>query len=99
MRRSGDHLSPYAGPLSSAHPKSLDVIEFAKSALRKFDPRIHFYGLYDLLGPAISSCCRRYGIPYVIEPMGMNRPIERSIRLKQLWHRSIGDALHQMQRR
>jgi glycosyltransferase involved in cell wall biosynthesis len=81
-----------------AHYRALtlnpSVIEFAKSALRKFD-LVHFYGLYDLLGPAISFYCRRYGIPYVIEPMGMNRPIERSIRLKQLWHRSIGDAFLQ----
>jgi glycosyltransferase involved in cell wall biosynthesis len=70
------------------------VIEFSKSALRKFD-LVHFYGLYDMLGPAISFYCRRYGIPYVIEPMGMNRPIDRSILLKQLWHRSVGDTFLQ----
>jgi glycosyltransferase involved in cell wall biosynthesis len=70
------------------------VIEFSRSALRKFD-LVHFYGLYDLLGPAISFYCRRYGIPYVIEPMGMNRPIDRNIRLKQLWHRSVGDTFMQ----
>ena len=70
------------------------VIEFSRSALRKFD-LVHFYGLYDLLGPAISFYCRRYGIPYVIEPMGMNRPIDRNIRLKQLWHRSVGGAFLQ----
>ena len=70
------------------------VIEFARSALRKFD-LVHFYGLYDLLGPAISFYCRRYGIPYVIEPMGMNRPIDRNIPLKQLWHRSVGDTFLQ----
>ena len=70
------------------------VIEFSRSSLRKFD-LVHFYGLYDLLGPAISFSCRRYGIPYVIEPMGMNRPIDRNIPLKQLWHRSVGDAFLQ----
>ena len=70
------------------------VIEFSRSALRKFD-LVHFYGLYDLLGPAISFYCRRYGIPYVIEPMGMNRPIDRNILLKQLWHRSVGDTFLQ----
>ncbi len=70
------------------------VIEFSRSALRKFD-LVHFYGLYDLLGPAISFYCRRYGIPYVIEPMGMNRPIDRNIPLKQLWHRSVGGAFLQ----
>ena len=40
---------------------------------------MHFYGLYDLLGPVVSYFCRRQGIPYVIEPMGMYRPIDRSI--------------------
>jgi glycosyltransferase involved in cell wall biosynthesis len=70
------------------------VIEFSRSALRKFD-LVHCYGLYDLLGPAISFSCRRYGIPYVIEPMGMSRPIDRNIPLKQLWHRIIGDTFLQ----
>ena len=70
------------------------VIQFSRSTLRKFD-LVHFYGLYDLLGPAISFYCRRYGIPYVIEPMGMNRPIDRNIPLKQLWHCSVGDAFLQ----
>jgi glycosyltransferase involved in cell wall biosynthesis len=74
------------------------VIEFSRSALRKFD-LVHFYGLYDLLGPAISFYCRRFGIPYVIEPMGMNRPIDRNIRLKQLWHRSVGAKFLQNARR
>jgi glycosyltransferase involved in cell wall biosynthesis len=29
-------------------------------------------------------------IPYVIEPLGMNRPIDRSILAKKTWHRSFG---------
>jgi glycosyltransferase involved in cell wall biosynthesis len=70
------------------------VIGFCRSSLRAFDV-VHFYGLYDLLGPAVSFFCRRHGIPYVIEPMGMNRPIERSIPLKRLWHRSVGGAFWQ----
>jgi len=65
------------------------VIDFCSSSLRTFD-LVHFYGLYDLLGPIVGFYCRKYGIPYVIEPMGMNRPIDRSIRLKKLWHRSVG---------
>ena len=83
---------------TAAHYRALTlnprVIEFSRSTLRKFD-LVHFYGLYDLLGPAISFYCRRYGIPYVIEPMGMNRPIDRNILLKQLWHCSVGDAFLQ----
>ena len=70
------------------------VIRFCRSSLRAFDV-VHFYGLYDLLGPAVSFFCRRHGIPYVIEPMGMNRPIERNISLKRLWHRSVGGAFWQ----
>jgi glycosyltransferase involved in cell wall biosynthesis len=67
------------------------VVSFCAASLSKFD-LVHFYGLYDLLGPAVSYFCRRQGIPYVIEPMGMYRPIDRSLRLKLLWHRSMGGA-------
>jgi glycosyltransferase involved in cell wall biosynthesis len=65
------------------------VIGFCGASLSQFD-LVHFYGLYDLLGPAVSYFCRRQEIPYVIEPMGMYRPIDRSFRLKQLWHSSLG---------
>jgi len=67
------------------------VIGFCRASLRRFD-LVHIYGLYDLLGPAVSYFCRGQGTPYVIEPMGMYRPIDRSFRLKFLWHRSIGDV-------
>ena len=65
------------------------VIGFCRASLSGFD-LVHFYGLYDLLGPAVSHFCRRRKLPYVIEPMGMYRPIDRSFRLKALWHQSIG---------
>jgi glycosyltransferase involved in cell wall biosynthesis len=67
------------------------MIGFCGASLRRFD-LVHFYGLYDLLGPAVSHFCRRRRIPYVIEPMGMYRPIDRGLRLKRLWHGSIGKA-------
>jgi glycosyltransferase involved in cell wall biosynthesis len=67
------------------------VVGFCRASLGKFDVA-HFYGLYDLLGPAVSYFCRRRGLPYVIEPMGMYRPIDRSFRLKRLWRDSFGDA-------
>lgn len=70
------------------------VIRFCRSRLADFD-LVHFYGLYDLLGPAVSYSCRRKGIPYVIEPMGMYRPIDRSIGMKNIWHRTVGDAFWQ----
>ncbi len=65
------------------------VIAFCRASLMGFD-LVHFYGLYDLLGPAASSFCRRQGVPYVIEPMGMYRPIDRAFRMKQVWHRLLG---------
>jgi len=67
------------------------VLGFCRASLGAFD-LVHFYGLYDLLGPAVAFFCRRQGVPYVIEPMGMFRPIDRSFRLKRLWHRSVGAA-------
>jgi glycosyltransferase involved in cell wall biosynthesis len=67
------------------------VIGFCRASLMGFD-LVHFYGLYDLLGPAVSSSCRRQEIPYVIEPMGMYRPIDRAFRLKHVWHSILGAA-------
>jgi len=78
---------------SVAHYRALTInpaaLAFCRSALAEYD-LAHFYGLYDLLGPAVSHFCRQRGVPYVIEPMGMYRPIDRSFRLKRLWHRSLG---------
>lgn len=78
-----------------AHYRALtvnpSVIGFCRKSLRHFDV-VHFYGLYDLLGPSVSYLCRRYGVPYVIEPMGMFRPIDRSLQLKRMWHHSLGHA-------
>jgi glycosyltransferase involved in cell wall biosynthesis len=67
------------------------VIGFCRASLMGFDI-VHFYGLYDLLGPVVGSFCRRWKIPYVIEPMGMYRPIDRAFRLKAIWHRILGRA-------
>ncbi|MGC1967555.1 MAG: glycosyltransferase [Candidatus Acidiferrales bacterium] len=67
------------------------VIRFCRGLLAGFD-LVHFYGLYDLLGPMVGYFCRREGIPYVIEPMGMYRPIDRAIRMKKIWHRTVGGA-------
>jgi glycosyltransferase involved in cell wall biosynthesis len=67
------------------------LMKFCDASLNKYD-LVHFYGIYDLLGPAVSHFCRRAGIPYVIEPMGMYRPIDRSFRLKRTWHRLFGKS-------
>src|SRR5271156_5178894 len=78
-----------------AHYRALtlnpDVIGFCRTSLRRFD-LVHFYGLYDLLGPAVSYFCRSHCVPYVIEPMGMYRPIDRGFELKRIWHRVLGTS-------
>jgi len=80
---------------SLAHYRALTlnprVIRFCSSRLKGFEV-VHFYGLYDLLGPAVSFYRRRESLPYVIEPMGMYRPIDRAFRRKSLWHRTVGSA-------
>lgn len=68
------------------------VMRFCAASLRRFD-LVHIYGMYDLLGPAVGHSCRRERIPYVLEPMGMYRPIVRNLALKKLHHRLFGARL------
>lgn len=65
------------------------VSSFCREKLSEFDV-VHIYGLYDLLGPSVARFSRRLGIPYLIEPMGMFRPIDRGFFLKGVWHRLLG---------
>jgi glycosyltransferase involved in cell wall biosynthesis len=68
-----------------------DLPRVSKALLQRTD-LVHFYGLYDFLGPMVSHYCRRDRVPYVIEPMGMYRPIDRNFAMKRLWHRTIGKS-------
>jgi glycosyltransferase involved in cell wall biosynthesis len=68
------------------------LLTFCREHIQEFDV-IHIYGIYDLLGPAIARAARRRGTPYLLEPLGMSRPIDRSFRLKRAWHRTFGKAL------
>ena len=68
------------------------VVPFCIRELRRFDI-VHIYGLYDLLGPTVGFFCRRWAIPYVVEPLGMHRPVLRSVRTKRLFHRGLGRKL------
>ena len=54
---------------------------------------VHIFGLYDLLAPPVGRACRRLGVPYVVEPIGMFRPIIRGIPLKWVYRRLFGDTL------
>lgn len=68
------------------------VIGFSRAFLSEFDVA-HVFGLYDLLGPIVSHFCRRQSLPYVIEPMGMHRPIVRNLVLKRLYHQLLGTRM------
>lgn len=69
-----------------------DVIKYCSASLARYDV-VHIYGLYDLFGPPVAFFCRRYHVPYVIEPMGMFRPIVRNFRMKKLYHILLGSRL------
>lgn len=67
------------------------VVGFGRASVGAFD-LVHFYGLYDLLGPIIGTFCRKQGTPYIIEPMGMYHPIDRGFVLKRAWHLLAGTS-------
>jgi glycosyltransferase involved in cell wall biosynthesis len=58
---------------------------YCDECLHSFDI-VHIYGLYDFLGIAVASRCLRHPISYVIEPIGMFRPIVRNLWLKRAYH-------------
>ena len=68
------------------------VKRFCRARLRNFDV-VHIFGLYDLLGPAVAAFCRRLGIRYVVEPIGMFVPIVRNLRMKRVYHALFGKSL------
>src|ERR1043166_4247012 len=61
------------------------VGRYCHARLKQFDA-VHIFGLYDLLGPRVARSCRKQGLPYVVEPIGMFVPIVRSIALKRVYH-------------
>lgn len=66
-----------------------DMVRFCRNRLGQFD-LVHCYGIYDLLGPCVSYFCSRQDVPFVVEPMGMFRPIDRGFRFKRAWHLTLG---------
>jgi glycosyltransferase involved in cell wall biosynthesis len=68
------------------------VIRFCRRRLRDFEI-VHVYGLYDALGPVVARFCRQYEVPYIVEPLGMTRPIDRGFLLKKAWRRLVGPYL------
>jgi len=61
------------------------VKRYCRVRLRDFEVA-HIFGLYDLLGPAVAAACRAQGKRYVLEPIGMYRPIVRNLWMKRLYH-------------
>jgi glycosyltransferase involved in cell wall biosynthesis len=68
------------------------ILGFCRRRLMGFDI-VHIYGLYDTLGPSVGYYCRKFGIPYYVEPLGMTRPIDRGFLLKKIWRRLAADYL------
>jgi glycosyltransferase involved in cell wall biosynthesis len=65
---------------------------YCRARLQNFDVA-HIFGIYDLLGPAVGAACRKRGLPYVLEPIGMFRPIVRNLWLKRMYHAFWGKQL------
>jgi glycosyltransferase involved in cell wall biosynthesis len=70
------------------------VLGFCRRRLQEFDI-VHIYGLYDTLGPAVGHYCRKFEVPYFVEPLGMTRPIDRGFLLKRIWRRWARNYLAQ----
>ena len=70
------------------------VNRYCMAQLEDFDVA-HIFGLYDLLGPAVAVACKKLGIPYVVEPIGMFIPIVRNLWLKRIYHRVWGRRMLQ----
>jgi glycosyltransferase involved in cell wall biosynthesis len=70
------------------------VKRYCHARLQNFDV-VHIFGLYDLLGPAVARACRKRGLPYVHEPIGMFVPIVRSLWLKRIYHALWGKRMLQ----
>jgi glycosyltransferase involved in cell wall biosynthesis len=65
------------------------LVRYAETAVHEFDI-VHFYGVYDLFGPVMSAVCRKRQVPYIVEPLGMYRPIDRGFAMKRAWHYAFG---------
>jgi len=68
------------------------VGRYCRARLERFDV-VHIFGLYDLLGPAVARACRKLGVPYIVEPIGMFLPIVRNLTLKRVYHTVWGNQM------
>jgi glycosyltransferase involved in cell wall biosynthesis len=70
------------------------IAAFFRARMWNFDV-VHIFGLYDFLGPATAAACRRSGVPYLVEPIGMFVPIVRNFLLKRMYHLALGQRMLQ----
>lgn len=68
--------------------------QYCRARLEDFEVA-HIFGLYNLLGPAVATACRKRAVPYVVEPMGMFIPIVRNLWLKRIYHNLWGRRMLQ----
>ena len=84
----------YLGTVFQAHHMTVNpgLVSFCLRNLRNYDV-VHIYGIYDLIGPTVAWFCRRWKIPYVVEPIGMYKPVVRTFLAKRLYHWIFGGHL------
>ncbi len=76
-------------------PITPDVFGFCRRELTQFDV-IHVYGYRDFISTFVSWYARRRHVPYFIEPMGMFKPMIRSLLQKRLYDWVYGDGMAQL---
>jgi glycosyltransferase involved in cell wall biosynthesis len=68
------------------------ALRWCRRNIDSFDV-VHIYGMYDWLGPVAAHVCHGRGTPYIVEPMGMFRPIVRNIAMKWAYRWLVGDRI------
>lgn len=68
------------------------IFTYSRRDLKTYDI-VHVYGYRDFLSPVIWYYARKWGIPYVFEPMGMFTPAIRSYKKKRLYDFLLGRRL------
>lgn len=68
------------------------IFPYVSRNLKSFDV-VHIYGINDSLGWIVGSYCRKWDIPYVVEPLGMYRPSNRSLRKKKVYRQFAAQPL------
>lgn len=81
---------------TSLRYRTLTINPGARTVFEKRVPDfdvVHIHGLYDLLGPASAAVCRANGVPYVVETMGMFKPISGGTLRKRLFMQLFGRSM------